>query len=180
MMLPDLKAFAALMQELVIDMKFDNIFIDLDGVTADFDHGTTAAGLEPDIFKRQAGSYLWLPPVKDSIEAIQFLMKALPGRVWFLTKPPKHTPYAYVEKALWVQRYFGDDGLHALIVTQDKSLIGTANSVLVDDRPHKANVENFRGVVFHFLSEQYPDWQRVIAGLVHLGARRAAEPVDTE
>ena len=140
----------------------DDVFIDLDGVAADFEHGSTAAGLEPDIFKRQAGSYIWLPPVAESVEAIKYLMLIMPGRVWFLTKPPKFTPYAYVEKALWVQRYFGDDGLHALIVTQDKSLVGTKKSVLVDDRPHKANVEKFRGVVIHFLSEKYPTWREVL------------------
>lgn len=150
----------------------DDIFVDLDGVTADFEDEQKKTPHEPDIFKRMPGSYIWLPPIKDALDAIQFLEKAAPGRVWFLTKPPKHSPYAYVEKALWTQRYFGDEGLHRLIVTQDKSLMGTENSIIVDDRPHKANVPKFRGTVMHFGSPSCIDWEQTLRNICILHAVR--------
>ena len=130
----------------------DNIFIDLDGVVADFEHNMIKGEHDADTFKMLPGSYIWLPPIEGALVAISALIRNFPDRIWFLTKPPKHSPYAYTEKALWVQRFFGDEGLHHLIVTQDKSLVGTEKSVIVDDRPHKGNVENFRGEVIHFAS----------------------------
>jgi hypothetical protein len=79
----------------------DEVYIDLDGVTADFQEGMDRTGLEADEFKLRPGSYVWLPPIEGAKEAIQHLWNRFPGRVWFLTKPPKFSPYAYVEKALW-------------------------------------------------------------------------------
>ena len=146
---PSLTAFPNLRLEVRADV-IDEVFIDLDGVTADFEHEMNAGGHHADDFKLMPGSYLWLPPIKDALDSIHQLNKAFPARVWFLTKPPKFSPYAYVEKALWVQRYFGDDGLHQLIVTQNKSLVGTEKSILIDDRIHKGGVEQFRGTVIHF------------------------------
>lgn len=144
-----------------IEDSIDYIFVDLDGVAADFEH-CIRAGHDPKIFKMQPGSYVWLPPIEGAIEAIQLLEEKFPGKVWFLTKPPRFSPYAYVEKALWVQHHFGDEGLHRLIVAQDKSLMGTVNSIIVDDRPHKGGVDKFRGTVIHFGSEETPNWAATI------------------
>ena len=131
-------------------MKIDNVFIDLDGVTADFETCLEQSGLHVDQFKLQTGSYIWLKPMPNAIESIKHLKKLMHGNVWFLTKPPKDCIQAWSEKAHWVRRYFGAEGLDKLIITQDKSLVGTANSVLVDDRAHKGNVKNFRGTFIHF------------------------------
>jgi 5'-nucleotidase len=145
--------------------EIDYIFADLDGVTADFDHAITNGSHDPQVFKMQPGSYVWLPPIDGALEAIRRLEEKYPGKVWFLTKPPRFSPYAYVEKALWVQRHFGDEGLHRLIVAQDKSLMGTVLSVIIDDRPHKGGVDKFRGTVIHFGSEETPNWAAVLVKL---------------
>lgn len=148
------------------DGVIDHVYIDLDGVTADFEDGMNRVGMEADEFKMTPGSYVWLKPMPLAKEAIYILWQLFPKRVWFLTKPPKFSPYAYVEKALWVQHHFGDDGMHQLIVAQDKSLVGTEKSVLIDDRPHKGNVEKFRGRLIHFGSEVQPGialgWKQVL------------------
>jgi hypothetical protein len=94
-------------------------------------------------------------------EAIAALRAAMPKRVWFLTKPPANAPYVWAEKALWIRKHFGEEGLHNLIVTMDKSHIGTNKSVLIDDRPHKGGVSRFRGKLIHFDK----DWDKAMDDL---------------
>lgn len=131
-------------------MKIDNIFIDLDGVTADFETCLIKSGVSADVFKHTTGSYIWLQPMPFAIESIQKLNQILPKHVWFLTKPPRDCIQAWSEKAHWVRRYFGPEGLDQLIITQDKGLLGTKNSILIDDRAHKGNVKNSPGTFIHF------------------------------
>ena len=143
-------SLAELVATVVPSTVIDDVYIDLDGVTADFEKARDALGHTSEQFKLTMGSYLWLELVEGALDSINYLRRLFPDRVWFLTKPPKYSPYAYVEKALWVQRYFGNDGLHSLIVAQNKSLVGTSRSILVDDRPHKGGVDRFRGTVVFF------------------------------
>lgn len=138
------------LQAIVDSNVIDDVYIDLDGVTADFMSACLASGLEPDEFKHRPGSYLWLKPFPDALKAIELLRTAFPQRVWFLTKPPKGSPYAYGEKALWVQEHLGDEGLDHLIITQHKGKVGSTRSVLIDDRSHKGGVGEFRGTFIHF------------------------------
>ncbi len=130
-------------------MELDYLFIDLDGVAADFD----AARMDrhPDDFKHTPLCYTYLPTYPGIFLGLE-QVKLLVGedKIWFASKPPKRSPYAYGEKAGWVQHHFGDWGLHRLIITQDKSLLGTEKSVIIDDRPHKGNLAAFRGKVITF------------------------------
>lgn len=130
-------------------MKIDYLFIDLDGVVADFD----AARLHrhPDDFKHTPHCYTYLPTYPSVFTGIEWA-KTLVGedKIWFATKPPKRSPYAYSEKAAWVNQHFGEWGLHRLVITQDKSLLGTEFSVIIDDRPHKGNLPAFRGAIITF------------------------------
>lgn len=129
-----------------------NVFIDSDGVVADFNHDLERSGLTADVFKHQPGAYLWLPTVPGAIVAIGTL-KELDDRdllrTWILTKTPSGSPYAYTEKILWYRRNFPwlED---RVILTHDKSLMGTSTDFLLDDRPHKANANKFRGTFVYF------------------------------
>lgn len=129
-----------------------NIFIDSDGPVADFDHDLQASGLEADVFKHLPGIYLWLPVTEGAAAVLSILKKGDDEnkfRVWILTKTPSGSPYAYTEKVLWYRRNFPwlED---RVILTHDKSLMGTENDILIDDRPYKANADKFRGTFILF------------------------------
>lgn len=129
-----------------------NVFLDSDGVIADFDKALYATNLDEDEFKHRAGTYLWLPVMAGAEEAL-VILKTLDEKgdikVWVVTKTPSGCPYAYTEKVLWYRQHFPwlED---RIILTHDKSLIGTENDFLVDDRPEKGNVKNFRGTFYQF------------------------------
>lgn len=128
----------------------DFVYIDMDGVVADFDISSQKLGQPAGTFKYRPGAYAYLPVYLGAKEAVAELRRLFPKRVWFLTKPPKNAPYVFSEKALWIREHFGDEGLEHLIITMDKSHVGTDRSVLIDDRPHKGGVEHFRGAVVKF------------------------------
>jgi 5'(3')-deoxyribonucleotidase len=130
-----------------------NVYLDSDGPVADFGQALAADGREADVFKHEPGIYLWLevtPGARRAIEALKLLDNAHKIRVWILTKTPAGSPYAYTEKVLWYRRNFPwlED---RVIISHDKHLLGTKHDFLLDDRPHKANADKFRGtfVLFH-------------------------------
>lgn len=129
-----------------------NLFIDSDGPVADFDHSLRRDGRDADIFKMHAGIYLYLPVTAGAQQALD-TFKELDDqnllRVWILTKTPSGSPYAYTEKVLWYRQHFPwlED---RVILTHDKSLMGGPNDWLLDDRPHKANADKFRGTFVYF------------------------------
>ena len=130
-----------------------NVFLDSDGVIADFERGAKDAGLLPAEFKFEPGAYLYLhrvPGADDAVARLKQLEDKGHLKVWVLTKPPKYSPYAYSEKVLWFSQYFPWLS-NRIIVTHDKSVVGGPGDVLVDDRPHKGNAQCFRGklIVFH-------------------------------
>ena len=129
-----------------------NVFIDSDGPVADFDHDLSRSGLGADKFKHLPGVYLWLPvtaAAEASLAGLKEYDDADRLRVWILTKTPSASPYAYTEKVLWYRRNFPwlED---RVILTHDKSLMGTEDDFLLDDRPHKANADKFRGTFVLF------------------------------
>ena len=128
------------------------VFLDSDGPVAWFDHDLEKSGLAADVFKHVPGIYLWLPITPGAAEAIEMLKEFDDRdllRVWILTKTPSGSPYAYTEKVLWYRRNFPwlED---RVILTHDKSLMGTSTDFLLDDRPHKANADKFRGTFVYF------------------------------
>ena len=143
-----------------------NVFIDSDGPVADFDHDLSASNLPADTFKHLPGIYLWLPVTKGATDAINLLKRyddANDIRVWIATKTPSGSPYAYTEKVLWYRKNFPwlED---RVIVTHDKSVLGTKHDFLLDDRPHKANADKFPGtfVLFDTINPGY-SWGTCIA-----------------
>lgn len=142
-----------------------NVFLDSDGPVADFDKDLEASGLPADEFKHLPGIYLWLDVTDGAATAISQLKKWDDEgliRVWILTKTPTGAPYAYTEKVLWYARNFPwlED---RMIITHDKHLMGEPGDFLLDDRPHKANADKFRGEFVLFDPKQAADsWIRFI------------------
>jgi 5'(3')-deoxyribonucleotidase len=129
-----------------------NVFLDSDGPVADFDEALEKSGMHTDDFKMLPGIYLWLnvtPGAAEAIKELWALDQADLLRLWVLTKTPTNSPYAYTEKVLWYRQHFPflED---RVILTHDKSLLGTEGDFLTDDRPHKANARLFRGTLHVF------------------------------
>jgi 5'(3')-deoxyribonucleotidase len=143
-----------------------NVFLDSDGPVADFDKALQASGMHTDDFKLMPGIYLWLdrtPGAAVSIAMLKTLDDQGKIRVWILTKTPTGAPYAYTEKVLWYSKHFPwlED---RVILTHDKSMVGCDQDFLLDDRPHKANVEHFRGTFVYFDVEAPTQaWQQFVA-----------------
>lgn len=129
-----------------------NCFVDSDGPVADFDPALQKSGLPCEEFKHLPGVYLWLgitPGAAEAIDELHDYDLQDKLRVWILTKTPSGSPYAYTEKVLWYRQHFPwlED---RIILTHDKHLMGEKNDILLDDRPHKANADLFRGTFVLF------------------------------
>lgn len=136
----------------------NRIFIDLDGVVVDFEEYKTSLGITGDEVKRQQGAYLAMKPVPKAIESIQILI-SFGFEVWIATKPPTGIAFAYADKVSWVLEHL-PYLKRRIILTHDKGLLGDAGDWLIDDRPHKANCEKFKGQLIPFGGNI--DWQWVI------------------
>lgn len=126
------------------------IFIDLDGVCADFNRAIAETGMQPDEFKRVPGAYLNLQLVPGAIDAVNGLVASGNYEVFFATKPPTGVPDAYADKVRWVMKHFYDLRKR-IIITPDKGLLGGENDILIDDRPGTANCFEFTGRLIHFV-----------------------------
>ena len=126
--------------------------MDSDGPVADFDDELLKSGLTADEFKHLPGIYLWLPitpGAKEGLARLKLYDDQDLIRVWIATKTPSNCPYAYTEKVLWYRRNFPwlED---RVILTHDKSVLGGPDDFLLDDRPHKANADKFKGTFMYF------------------------------
>lgn len=140
--------------------KFKRIYVDMDGVVADFDKGAKETGKHPKEFKLIKGVYRNLHPIAGAIEALTKL-RDKGYDIEIATKLPHENPYAATEKLLWI-----GDHMPWLIghvtITSDKGQLGDKEDALIDDRMHKANAENFAGCLIHFGTETFPDWESVL------------------
>ena len=142
------------------------IFVDMDGVWADFEKARHASGLPADQFKLTRHAYRHLEEMPGAKEGLDFLL-TLPAEVFIATKIPTHNPYAATDKLLWVEERRPQLMTH-VIVTPHKGLLGTNSDYLIDDRPHKANCREFEGTLLTFGEDgHYPDWNAVRAFFEH-------------
>lgn len=125
------------------------LFIDMDGVTFDFEAGMHEAKLSAMEFKYQKGAYVNLKLVPGAKEAINALVKSGKYDVFFATKPPAHGIHSYSEKAESIRQHF-PELVTKLIITCDKGLLGDERDFIIDDRPHKGNLGTFKGTLIVF------------------------------
>ena len=135
------------------------VFVDMDGVLADFDRLKTEKGMTGDQLKRSPGAFLDMHPIPEAIAGVRSLI-GMGYEVWIATKPPTGIPHAYADKADWIFRHL-PELKRRIIMTHDKGLLGDEGDYLIDDRPHKANCEKFRGTLIPFVGESA--WDGVLA-----------------
>jgi len=154
------------------------IYIDMDGVVADFDSAIKAfmpdletgcgdnyeeraklvdaiCAENPDIFHN-------LPPIEGAIEAVTELLTDSDLDVYFLSTPMWHVPESFTGKRLWIEKHFGELAKKRLILTHRKDLC--IGDFLIDDRLKNGAAE-FRGQHIHFGTPTFPDWPRVMSYL---------------
>ena len=141
------------------------IYIDMDGVIADFDKArinhplcnTTPYKGRPDTIP---GIYKDLEPIEGAIESVNILLDTPIYEVYFLSTAPWDNPEAWMHKRLWIDRYFETKKIRKrLILSHQKHLM--IGDYLIDDRRFNGASE-FKGKWIHFGSITYPDWKRVI------------------
>jgi len=149
------------------DMKI--IYIDLDGVVADFEKGRSEHPLSsitpykgrPD---KLPGVYENLEPIAGAIDAVNYLLNSEDFDVYFLSTAPWDNPEAWMHKRLWIAKYFDEKLIRKrLILSHHKHLL--IGDFLIDDRRFNGASE-FKGDWLHFGSDEYPNWDTVLASLL--------------
>lgn len=136
-------------------------FIDMDGVIANFAKARDNSGLSSEVFKLLPGSYLNLEPYPEAILAVRELI-ANGFDCWIATKIPHDNPYAAAEKLFWIKKHL-PELFKSVIITPNKGTLGTPRDFLIDDRPHKAHIEEFAGTLLTFgHRNQYQNWSQVM------------------
>lgn len=130
------------------------LFLDLDGVLADFDrHVLTLFGRAPsemplaEMWARAArarGFFETMPLMADGLDLWEF---ARPFEPTILTGLPRGN-WADAQKRRWVAKHLGSDVPVITCMSRDKGAYATPGAVLVDDTPRYADRWEQQGGVF--------------------------------
>lgn len=159
-------------------MKKKILYIDLDGVVANFDKMLNS--LIPDLnstgrfpneeaksnyidmmLMQSKDVFRYLEPMPGAITAVKELFSIYD--VYFLSAPISKIPESYTDKRVWVDMYFGEAASKRLILTHRKDL--QIGDYLVDDRL-KHGAGEFTGKHIHFGTNEFPGWGTVLEYLL--------------
>ena len=118
------------------------VFVDMDGVLADFDaHYEAVFGVRPDkrkddvdwgLVRAMTGFYADIPPMADMIELWSYLKSLTPSPI-VPTGVPSSVPDATEDKQRWVKRHLGELVEVRCCLSREKSLHARSGDVLIDD-----------------------------------------------
>lgn len=142
------------------------VYIDMDGVLADFQSGMDKQG--PEVVEKYKhhpdeipGLYAVLEPVEGAVEAVRALNEKYD--LYILSTAPWWNPSAWGDKLLWVKRYFGKEFYKKVILTHHKEL--NIGDYLIDDRD-KNGAGEFQGERIPFGADVFPGWKEVTEYLI--------------
>ena len=137
-------------------MKKLRIYVDMDGVIADFDKAKYNLAPRkqgrPDLYV----DYLHLDVMPGAEEAMSYLNEH--HEVFIASTPPWSRIQVWADKRAWLERWF-PDLKRKLILTHRKDLL--IGDVLIDDSSYRGQ-PNFKGTWIWFGTKNYPrvvDWK---------------------
>lgn len=137
------------------------IYVDMDGVIADFDRAMLETGLPGTELKLVKGTYINLHPYPGAFDALSKL-EDMGFEIRISTKIPRNNLCAASEKLYWLEKHC-PKYVEVTTITNDKGDSGRKKDFIIDDRPHKANVSNFNGTLLDFGPKNtYKNWQHII------------------
>lgn len=151
----------------------NRVFIDMDGVIVDFDELKAALKVTGDELKIMPYAFFNMQPLPGAITGVLSLI-AEGYDVFIATKPPTGISWAYADKVSWILRYL-PELKRKIILTHDKGLLGDEGDVLIDDRPQKANCEQFKGCLITFTNET--TWPSVLERIKSFNAKRNTQTI---
>lgn len=116
----------------------------------------TATNIYP---QSRPGFFQDLEPLPGAIEAVKSLIDDDRYDVYILTAPSYMNPYCYMDKRIWIEKYFGIDFCKRLIICYYKNLLD--GDILIDDSEKNGQLK-FNGEVITFGSNKYPNWDAVL------------------
>jgi 5'(3')-deoxyribonucleotidase len=140
------------------------IYIDLDGVLADFQTGVESHPLK-DLPKYQEnpdllpGLFAELPLIPGAKEAVQQLSQDPRFELYILSTAPWDNPGAWTDKRLWIEKHFGVTFRKRLVLSHRKDLL--IGDYLIDDMDTRFT-RSFQGEWLRYGGEDFPDWRSIV------------------
>ena len=149
------------------------LFIDMDGVIADFNKSHHFIGGRKkerhphEMYKE--GFFETLPVIAGARYALRALLDCNKYEIYILSKPVRHSPLSYSEKAAWIWKHFPELG-EKITLTQNKTLLSGKDRILIDDtlvewgEPWQEAGGQF--IHFDYRRNHEEEWRRILEQLL--------------
>lgn len=147
------------------------VYVDMDDTLCDFSgRKQEVIDRDPSVRYPQSipGFFLGLSPLPGAIDGIRTLMDHPDLDVYILTAPSIKNRNCYTEKADWVRAHLGEEMVGKTIISPHKNL--SLGHYLIDDHASGRGQEKFIGTLLHFGSEEFPNWNAIVAYFQELTA----------